>query len=124
MPQSSEFLVAIRAPDPANKPRVPFACSISTKNSKLHQLKFYLESNFEEGLPSSGQIALANDTGRNDSKIRQMLDVPQVLRPADFHSVQNIVEIYPQLRFYSFAEEEQLGKPDSLVALKRVSGRW
>jgi hypothetical protein len=72
-------------------------------------------------LSSSGQIALANDTGGDESKVIQMLDVVQVVRLADFHPVQNIVEIYPQLRIHSFAEEEPLGKSDSLVALKRVS---
>ena len=50
-----------------------------------------------------------------------MLDVVQVVRTADLHSVQDIVEIYPHLRLDSFAEEEPLGKSESLVALKRVS---
>ena len=49
-----------------------------------------------------------------------MLDVVQVVRAADLHSVQDIVEIYPQLRVDSFAEEEPLGKSKCLVTLERI----
>jgi hypothetical protein len=38
-----------------------------------------LECDFEESLSSSRNIALANDTGRDDSKIIKMLDVVQVV---------------------------------------------
>jgi hypothetical protein len=50
---------------------------------------FDLERDFEESLSSSGQIALANYARRDDSKTIQMLDVVQVVRPADLHSVQD-----------------------------------
>ena len=80
---------------------------------------FCLERDFEESLSSSGQIALANYARRDDSKAIQMLDVVQVVRAADLHSVQDIVEINPQLRPDSFAEEEPLGKSQCLVTIER-----
>jgi hypothetical protein len=67
-----------------------------------------LERDFEESLSPSGQISLANDARRDDSKTIQMLDVVLVVRAADLHSVQDIVEINHQLRRDSFAEEEPL----------------
>lgn len=82
---------------------------------------FGSECDLEESLSSSGQITLANDAGGDDSKANVMLDAVQVVPTADFHSVQYIVEIYPQLRIHSFSEKESLGKSDSLVALHWVS---
>src|SRR6266478_755312 len=79
-----------------------------------------LESDFEESLSPSGQIALANRARRDDPKAILMLDVVQVVRAADLHSVQDIVEINPQLRLDSFAKEEPLGESQCLVTLERI----
>ncbi len=72
----------------------------------------HLERDFEKSLSSSGQIALANNARRDDSKTNLMLDAVQVVPAADLHSIKNIVEIYSQLRRDSFAEEESLGKSE------------
>jgi hypothetical protein len=56
------------------------------------------------------QIALANHPGRDDSEALQVLDIVQVVGPADLHAVQDIVKINPQLCRDFFVEKEVLGK--------------